>query len=80
MSKADDLVLLAFKSPRSPRRGEDIVHTEAVTNRALELGIPKHHTEYYWIAEESLKADLPQNWLLCYTDEGIFMKNRKIIR
>ena len=69
MSKSpDELVLLAFQTPRTGRAAHSIQYSEDVVNRAKELGIVDK--EYYWIAEESLRAPLEAEWIQCYTDEG----------
>jgi len=41
---------------------------ENIENRAQEIGI--YDRRFYWIAEESLAEELPENWVECTTDDG----------
>ena len=76
-----DLAKLAFGSPspisssslykaaaNNTTNNADNYTNEAIENRAQELGITDQ--EYYWIAEKSLVAVLPDNWVECTTDDG----------
>jgi hypothetical protein len=40
--------------------------SEAVINRALEIGIKEK--EYYWIAQKSINVELPRDWIECITE------------
>jgi hypothetical protein len=63
-----DLLAMAFD--RSPRRS-DAEHNQNIMKRALEIGMdPYKDTKLFWIAEQSLKAKMPEEWIECKTEEG----------
>lgn len=63
-----DLLAMAFDN--SPRRS-DAEQNQTIMNRAIEIGMdPFKDTKLFWIAEQSLKAKLPDEWMECQADDG----------
>lgn len=66
MSSVSELVAMAFD--KTPRTSDD---SKIILNRALELGMdPVKDANLFWIAEQSWKAKLPDDWMECQTEEG----------
>jgi hypothetical protein len=62
-----ELVALAFE--KSPRKTDD-QHAQLL-KRAKEIGMDlTRDTNLFWIADQSLKAKLPEDWVECQTEEG----------
>ena len=63
-----DLLAMAFD--KSPRRS-DAEQNQTIMNRAIEIGMdPYKDSKLFWIAEQSLKAKLPDEWVECTDDDG----------
>lgn len=45
--------------------------SEAVVNRALEIGIKEK--EFYWIAQKSINVELPRDWIECITEVNFIL-------
>jgi hypothetical protein len=61
---AHDLLAMAFDN--SPRRSDPTLN-QNIMNRAIEIGMdPYQDSKLFWIAEQSLKSKLPDEW---YVDE-----------
>ena len=57
---AHDLLAMAFDN--SPRRSDPTLN-QNIMNRAIEIGMdPYQDSKLFWIAEQSLKAKLPDEW------------------
>lgn len=78
---SQDLVNLAFQAPSNDsiteKSGQSqsygigqqrAISNDAIIRRAMEIGID--NAKYYYIAIDSLKAPLPENWIECVTDDG----------
>lgn len=65
---AHDLLAMAFDN--SPRRSDPTLN-QNIMNRAIEIGMdPYKDSKLFWIAEQSLKSKLPDEWMECTTEEG----------
>jgi hypothetical protein len=65
-----DLLSAAFNKQSSSKRTAALTN-QSITNRAIEIGMdPLKDQKLFWIAEQSLKAKLPEEWIECQTDEG----------
>jgi hypothetical protein len=66
-----DLLAAAFDKQQQAHKNSDASRQQTVANRAVELGMdPAQDTKLFWIAEQSLKAKIPEEWIECHTDEG----------
>jgi hypothetical protein len=66
-----DLLSAAFDKQQQTIKNNDASRQQTVTSRAIELGMdPIQDTKLFWIAEQSLKAKIPEEWIECHTDEG----------
>lgn len=69
LSSNFDLLSSAFDQDNN-KTGK-AAHNQNVMNRVLELGMdPIKDQKLFWIAEQSLKAKLPEEWIECKTEEG----------
>jgi hypothetical protein len=58
-----DLLAMAFDN--SPRRSDPTLN-QNIMNRAIEIGMdPYKDSKLFWIAEQSLKSKLPDEWYVC---------------
>ena len=67
-SNNNSLVDIAFSTPRSKQGGSSAVVSTELKNRALEIGIEDNRL--LWIAQQSLDAKLPDDWVECVTEDG----------
>jgi centrosomal protein CEP164 len=65
-----DLLSTSFNKQVSSK-GTAALNNQSIINRAIEIGMdPLKDQKLFWIAEQSLKAKLPEEWIECQTDEG----------
>ena len=66
--ESGDLLSFAFDA----NAGEsEAAQNQNVMRRAVEIGMdPYTDSKLFWIAEQSLKAKLPEEWIECKTDDG----------
>lgn len=68
-SSNNSLVSIAFSTPRSKQGGSALAAVSSeLKNRALEIGI--QDSRLMWIAQQSLDAKLPDDWVECVTEDG----------